>query len=121
LTLLAEIRAYEDALTHARERKRPKVGAPDGLNLSPEWIAILRRLADFTSFNSGDVERAARELGFKQTAVNVRSQLSAYTEKGIIRRLGLGKYRVSDGVKLTLETEKDTMIPVGKTIEGGSP
>lgn len=104
LTLLAEIKAYEDALAHTKEGKSAGVRRSAGLNLSDEWIAILRRLDDFTTFNSGDVELVARGLGFDQTAVNIRSQLSGYTEKGIIRRLGLGKYRVSEATKLALVT-----------------
>ena len=100
--MLAEIRAYEDALAHAKEGRKTNAGMSQGLNLSAEWAAILRRLADFTAFNSGDVEIAARELGFTQTGVNIRSQLSAYTEKDILRRLGLGQYCVSEATKLAL-------------------
>src|SRR5262245_49519201 len=122
-TLLAEIRAYEDALAHATKgstegspgsirRATPKGPSQQGLNLSPTWTAILRRLADFKRFNAGEIMLVARELHKQQDAIkeqspaNVRSQLSLYAKRGIIMRLGGGNYRLSDDTKTTLTASR---------------
>jgi hypothetical protein len=106
IALLAEIRAYEDALAHAHEGNEEVALRPRGpvpRKFSKAWIRILCRLTKFTAFDAGDVERAARELGLEQNAVNIRSQLSAYSKAGVIRRRGLGKYRVDESFALELE------------------
>src|SRR4051812_6606932 len=80
MTLIVEIAAYEDALAHMGEGVTIVSGESPPLTLSKAWVKILLRLSKFASFDAGDVEVAARELGFELTAVNVRSQLSTYNK-----------------------------------------
>ena len=110
--ILAEVSAFKDALAHletqesfnSKERpgRRTGVTPPIGRGLSPAWIAILTELAGYTRFTSRDVELAARKLQLPQRSVNIRSQLSNYTDIGVVRRLGLGSYVISDETKLLI-------------------
>src|SRR5262245_11256614 len=126
-TVMAEIRAYEDALAHVDEdatvasgqtrkeasKRSSRLSNQESLNLSPTWIALLRRLASFKHFNASEVILVARELHKEQSAIkeqswsNVRSQLSIYTKRGIIMRLGGGNYRLSDKTKTALTVRKE--------------
>jgi hypothetical protein len=75
-----------------------------GRGLSREWLSILSELSKHSKFfTSRDVERTAQKLEIKQNGVNIRSQLSNYTEKGVVRRIGLGRYVVTDATKEVLD------------------
>ena len=67
-------------------------------------------------FASADVLSTARRLGFATTDVNVRSQLSIYAGKGIIERVGNGRYRIAPAIEHKL-MESET--PPAET--GGVP
>jgi hypothetical protein len=81
------------------------------LNISRAWIAILKRLSAYKSFNASDVMVVAREL-YKddviqkpQTTDGIRAQLSLYNKKKIIQRRGAGNYLVSERTKVALANE----------------
>ena len=104
LKVLAEIGAYEDMLAHLRDSERamptkPTEAATDprGITeavnqLSPAWRAILAALVHRTNFNTSRVLMVAKQQGVATTEVNVRSQLSIYTNRGILDRIGTGLY-----------------------------
>jgi hypothetical protein len=78
------------------------------LNITRAWVAILDRLAPFKHFNASEVMLVAREL-FKekilskeQTKDGIRAQLSQYTKRGLIKRLGGGNYRLTEPTKASL-------------------
>jgi hypothetical protein len=114
VALVAELTAYEDALANAADGSIqsaiPKSHRPQHrlLPVSRAWRLILHRLVDFRHFNGGDVKLVAQELYDEsvlrkpQTNDGVRAQLSLYARKGIIKRLGGGNYRLTEGTKAAL-------------------
>jgi hypothetical protein len=113
--LIGELAAYEDALTNASDRsidfatlKKPTDGQKS-LSVSSAWRAILRRLANFKHFNASEVMLVARSLHAdgilkkEQTNDGVRAQLSLYTKKGLIKRLGGGNYHLTNQTRAALE------------------
>jgi hypothetical protein len=79
------------------------------LGLSPSWLAILARLARYKHFRASDMVLVSRELHKQNDAIkeqnlnNARYQLSAYTKKGLIQRLGGANYRVAEKCRTSLE------------------
>jgi len=115
MTLMGELRAYEDALSHSEggrvqessaaqaRRSDESEGSEHRVQLSSAWRTLLSKLADFSHFTVDDVMLIAREMGKEQTAESIRSQLSLYTRKGIVTRLTVGKYRLTRSTKAALE------------------
>lgn len=113
IVLEAELRAYEDALRHEKGRTNgphPNGGSPQpSLDLNtPEnvalvsafnrltdgWKAVLKTLSSRETFRSHDMLTTAHEQGMKTSLPNVRSQLTLFTQRGILRRVAEGEYSV---------------------------
>jgi hypothetical protein len=116
-TLVAELAAYEDALTNggAVEFTAPKSRKSNELGVSKAWRAILQRLAQFKHFNASDVRLVAQELYNNetlrkpQTKDGVRAQLSLYAKRGLIRRRGNGSYLLTEKTKAALLVPSSTV------------
>jgi hypothetical protein len=113
IALNGEIAAYADALAKALDgsidqTKLASITAGRPLPVSNAWRTILMRMATFAHFNSSEVMLAAQVLNQEgklkkpQTWEGVRAQLSLYTRKGIVKRLGGGNYRLTDSTKMGL-------------------
>lgn len=117
VVLHAELRAYEDMLAHVGDdtasepqaepdpqpvrRRVPTIQEQDVgkaiAGLSNTWRQMLVALAkQGDKFKSEDAVRIARLQGVEFKPVNIRSQFSIYTGRGILQRLGGGYYRVSN-------------------------
>ena len=66
--------------------------------ISNAWLTILQGLLAFRHFNAGDVERIANgllkdgKLVKPQSRENIRAQLTLFTKRRMIRRMGGGNY-----------------------------
>jgi len=109
VTIIAELRAYEDAL--AKSPGAPigpeglRKSEPESLRVFGAWSTILQRLAEFKRFNARDVMLEARilynegKLQKPQTNDGVRAQLSIYAKKGIVKRVGGGHYCLTNNAR----------------------
>jgi hypothetical protein len=111
--LAAEIAAYQDALAKTAEGsigliETSSTSKEEILPVSKAWRTILTRMAGFTHFNAREVLLAATvlnnegKLNKPQTREGVRAQLSLYTKKGFLQRLGGGNYRLAEKTRVTL-------------------
>lgn len=102
LVVEAELRAYEDALAHAKPRTRskrpPTKSAPRRRALSEMWRCVLTHLANsFPEQVSGEDIRAWADLhGHDITPENLRSQMSLYKSKGWIASDEPGHYGITE-------------------------
>ncbi len=69
-------------------------------------------------FSIDDVLRAMSMLGNQASRGNVRSQMAAYVDRGVLERVGLGRYHVTDAgiqeLRLTpdrLQTDQEAFAP----------
>jgi hypothetical protein len=118
--IVAELRDYRQMLAADanpdQEESRTKSIEKWLGNLSPTWLAILARLAGYTRFGASDVVLASNELHRLHEAVkqqspgNARFQLSAYTKKKLIERLGGGNYRLTDKCRASLDLLREERL-----------
>jgi hypothetical protein len=109
--LAGEIAAYLDALSKTTDDSIETSPSPkeEILPVSKAWRTILTRMSGFTHFNAREVLLAATVLNNEgklkkpQTREGVRAQLSLYTKKGFLQRLGGGNYRLAEKTRVTLE------------------
>jgi len=96
----AQIGAYRDMLARAQqERKRPRsVDGSRGRPISPTWQMMLNFLADTwpASATNDELVSFAAQRGVNLTRENLRSQLSLYTERGLLERAKTGVYRITE-------------------------
>ena len=76
------------------------------LNLSPQWTGVLQELSQRDKFTPADCLSVAQSRGINTNDVNVRSQLSIYVSKEILKRLGTGVYAVPEATKAALGSGK---------------
>lgn len=139
IALQGELRAYEDMRQKlASERvgsqeQRGSAGAKaqsgkpsddDGGETSPirltaNWLNTLLALRnDFREFTGEDVLKAAESVGYETNLINIRSQLSSYTERGLLIRKTLGRYEIADVLHARLDAEQDRKISRFDNLEG---
>ena len=102
LTLMAELRSYEDMLHRLiaeetggqPDQQSPTTKSPStAFGITEHWLHVLQSLETHgRSFNAADVIAAASEIDFTPSTANVRSQIAHYAKRGHIRRISRGRY-----------------------------
>jgi hypothetical protein len=102
--LLIELVEFERALSlRGTDAAHQKPVRP--LPVFGAWLAILQSLAEHKRFNAKEVRLVAQKLFSdgvlkkELTRDGVRAQLSLYTKKAIIRRMGGGNYCLTEKTK----------------------
>jgi hypothetical protein len=104
----------------------------DGLpRISRNWSVILSYLATFDYFTHEDVVVTVNTLRLRepdpekkikpQTASNVRTQLSLLTKRGILTRVGGGRYQVAQAAKHRLKNLETTKTNLDQAGQGFGP
>ena len=116
--LEAELRAYEDVLTHelaqqtAQHERVNGADRADGADddegqtiraafdrLSGDWQKVVRTLILRQTFRANEMYDVGMKQGMAVTMPNVRSQLTLLTARGILRRVAAGEYAVADELR----------------------
>jgi hypothetical protein len=117
LVVNARLETYEDVL-----RLLPGASASSGTStptgelitaerrsrrISSGWKAVLQAVntSDRSVFTIDNVLDAGRPVGFAPTRGNVRSQMAAYIDRGIIERVGQGHYRLTPAGEVEIGAE----------------
>jgi hypothetical protein len=130
LVVNARLETYEDVL-----RLLPGVSASSGAStpagelitaerrsrrMSAGWKAVLQavKTSDRSVFTIDNVLDAGRPAGFAPTRGNVRSQMAAYIDRGIIERVGQGHFRLTPAGEAEIgaeghDEEDDGQPPAG--------
>ncbi len=130
LTVEAELRAYEDAMRHlsgTETAETPELSPyhaephAAGFQMSPGWINTLRAInGRGRSFDAQDMIAAGAEFGFEIKTLNARSQLFQYKKKGIIKRVALGKYALTQKGRDMLQKKVNASVSASGQENGGS-
>lgn len=93
-SLRGELRAYEDALAHARQPSEPPETAASVPTLTGFWPSLVLKLAGQQGeFSIDDVARELVVLGKKVGRKSIRSRLVALVRRGTIVRVKDGVFR----------------------------
>jgi hypothetical protein len=111
IVLEAELRILEDVRAHQAEEAAADHGGANGFEspqmpavaafnrMTPEWQSVIRTLAPRQSFRANDMLEVGTERGMLTlTMLNVRSQLTLLTQRGILRRISEGEYAVAEEI-----------------------
>ncbi|MGC2222094.1 MAG: hypothetical protein WA624_06885 [Methylocella sp.] len=92
-----------------------------GFQMSTGWLDTLRAInGRGRSFDARDMIAAGAALGFEIKTLNARSQLFQYKKKGIIKRVALGKYALTQKGRDMLQKKGNASATTNGQENGGS-